>query len=212
MGYGECGLSSAYPSMSAVRQRCEQPTSPWAGVKRHGASLFCGSPERALTECVTKPYYKGHRMSIISLPETSTRSTNQTTKTMNPQYLLCREMQDSIGEANTWPSGIRKLFWTKKMEYWEYVTLSLFAAMNDMPPHLFRAWVSLTGMAEGIPVKANGKKMEAAYEQGLLPPTLMLLPAYNIARRRYENLNGEVMPSSRELGLAALLEQDYINI
>ena len=117
-------------------------------------------------------------------------------------------MQDNIGEASTWPSNIRKLFWKKRMETWEYVTLSLFSLINNMPPHLFKNWVKMNGMKRYTPEGEPVQNIAALFQH----PDIKELPVYNIAMQRYENLNGELMPSSRELGVNALVEQDTIYI
>ena len=127
---------------------------------------------------------------------------------MNTQYMLWREMQDSIGEASTCPSNIRQMFWKKNLETWEYVTLSLFSLLNNMPPHLFKNWVKLNGMKRYTPAGEPVQNIIALFEH----PDMRELPVYNIAMQRYENMNGELMPSSRELGVNALAEQDTIYI
>jgi hypothetical protein len=127
---------------------------------------------------------------------------------MNPQYLLWREIQDTIGEANTWPANIRKLFWKKKIDFWEFVSIAVFACMNKIDPKTFTKWVNMNGMDRE---KLDGKRVSNVADV-FNHPDLLDLPSYNIEREQYETLNGEVMPSLEELGRTTVNEQGTIFI
>ena len=92
--------------------------------------------------CVIPSYLKLHRQSVISLQATH-RTSSLLSRNMNTQYFLWRQIQDIIGEADTWPTRIRKLFWTRNLEFWQLVMLSLFACVNGLPAPVFKAWIQL---------------------------------------------------------------------
>jgi hypothetical protein len=163
---------------------------------------------RQTLTCVLPSYLKLHMQSVISLQATH-RTSSLLPRNMNTQYFLWRQIQDIIGEADTWPTRIRKLFWTRNLEFWQLVMLSLFACVNGLPAPVFKAWIQLNEMARDIQ-DLNKLAIYCATESNR--SMVLSLSAFHLGRNRYENLEGDVMPSSQELARTALLEQDCIYI
>jgi hypothetical protein len=108
-----------------------------------------------------RPYLKD--MDSVEYSYIITPSRTHTTTKMSHQYRLWREIQDNIGEATTWPSGIRRLFWTKNIDFGQFVMLGLFANLNGLPPKIFNEWIKLNNMARGIDAKEKSKRMYDAF-------------------------------------------------